>query len=93
MLSAVKSNKFAHEIPIKKMISNSPQLKSFHIENVDMTDEQLYHLMEQFGVTITVGYKRKQDFEKYISYQWPENIEKYSSRRIFCKICEVDMML
>ena len=78
---------------LKKMISNSPQLKGIHIDEtkIELTDEQLYDLMEQSGVTIGVGSTRGQQFKKYLRYQLPGSVEKYS-HRIECNLCGYTML-
>ena len=73
---------------LKRIISNAPQLKGIHIHGttIDLTDEQVYQLMEQSGVTIGVGFQRGLQFQKYLKYHVPGSVKKYS-HRIDCHLC------
>ena len=73
---------------LKRMISNAPQLKGIHIHGttIDLTDEQIYQLMELSGVTIGVGFQRGLQFQKYLKYHVPGSVKKYS-HRIDCHLC------
>ena len=82
-------------IPISTQCSlwNAPQLKGIHIHGttIDLTDEQVYQLMEQSGVTIGVGYSRGLQFEKYLKYHVPGSVKKYS-HIVDCQICGQSML-
>ena len=65
---------------------NCPQLKRIHFENtmIELSDEQLYQLMEQSGITIGIGHERRAQFEKYVRYQYPG---KARTQFINCHFC------
>ena len=73
---------------LKKYISNAPKLVSIDMTDnmIDLTDEQLYQLMEQSRVEFGVGIEKRQQFMKYLRYQIPGNAKKYS-QNIGCQLC------
>ena len=83
--------KIDYEI-LKRMILNFPQIKGIHVAFtiIEITDEQLYQLMEQSGVTIGVGFTRGLQFKKYLKYQVPGSCQKYSDPML-CDFCKLNM--
>ena len=78
---------------LKKYISNAPKLVSIDMTGnmIDLTDEQLYQLMEQSRVEFGVGIEKRQQFMKYLRYQIPGNAKKYS-QNIGCQLCGFKML-
>ena len=78
---------------LKKFISNAPKLLSIDMKCsiIDLTDEQLYQLMEKSRVKFGVGYPRRQQFMKYLKYQIPANAKK-CSQNIGCQLCGFKML-
>ena len=77
------------EHALKKMISNSPQLELIHVmdSDIDLTNEQLYQLQEQNGVSIGVSNEKEQQLKKYKRYKFPKSAKNYSILEM-CVLCK-----
>ena len=78
------------EHALKKMISNSPQLELIHVmdSDIDLTNEQLYQLKEQNGVSIGVSNEKDQQLKKFKRYKLQNSAPKYSPL-IICELCNL----
>ena len=73
---------------LKRMISNSPQLKEIHTddEGIDLTDEQLYQFMKHSGVKFRISTERIQQLEKFMRYKFLGCAKTYF-KLIHCYMC------
>ena len=78
-----------NENAFKRMISNSPQLKTIHVgdSEINLTNEQFYQLKEQNRVVIGVGDEKNEQLKKYIRYKFPKSARKYLSLEM-CVLCK-----